>query len=141
MRRSILTQKQTMAALLLALGELSYREIARQVQCHYNSITAWVRNPQVLTLVAELQKGIQDRMEAQALVAVQRKNDLLLPKALAELERMLSSRSQKKQLAVIRFLLSYGRVPGCDESQAGLQEGQPSPLRLSDEARAWLKAH
>ena len=45
----------------------SYRQIARQVEVHYNSITAWVRNPQVLALVHEIQKGIQDKMESQAL--------------------------------------------------------------------------
>jgi hypothetical protein len=129
-----------MVALLVAIGELSYQEIARQVQCHYNSITAWVRNPQVLALVAEFQQGIQDKIEAQTLEAVQRKNDLLLPKALEQLEKMLSSRSQKKQLQVIKFLLSYGKLPGGEDSQDPAQEGQ-SRIRLSPEARAWLKVH
>lgn len=137
MKRATVSEKQRAVELLVALGELSYRQIARQVEVHYNSITAWVRNPQVLALVHEIQKGIQDKMESQALEAVQRKNALLLLKALQKLEDMLDSKSQKKQMEVVKFLLSYGALSGVTDAP---QERQ-SHMRLSPEAQAWLKAH
>jgi len=129
-------------ALLLALGELTYIQIARLLNINRNTVTNLTKNVQVQTLIHKFEADFERKIEAQTLEAVQRKNDLLLPKALHELEKMLSSRSQRKQLQVIKFLLSYGKVPGGTEaSQDPTQKGQPSPLRLSDEARAWLKAH
>jgi len=135
-RRGVLSEKQKAVALLLALGQLTFREIVRQVECHYNSITNWTKNAQVQALVSEFQKGIEAKMEDMALESIRRKNDLLLPKALQKLEDMLSSRSQRKQLQVIKFLLEHGAVPN---GEGEPQESQ-SPLRLSPEAQAWLKA-
>jgi hypothetical protein len=138
-RRSILSEKQKSVALLLALGELTYIEISRLLHINRNTVTNLTKNAQFLALVAEFQKGIHDKMESQTLEAVQRKNRLLLPKALEQLEKMLSSKSQKKQLGVFKFLLSYGARPGgTEESQEAPQQESRSPLRLSPEARAWL---
>jgi hypothetical protein len=43
--------------------------------------------------------------------SVHRKNTLLLTKAVDKLEQMLGSKSQKRQLAVIKMLLDYGALP------------------------------
>jgi hypothetical protein len=50
-RRATVSEKQRAVALLVALGQFNYRQIAQQAQCHYNSITAWMKNAQVLALV------------------------------------------------------------------------------------------
>jgi DNA-binding CsgD family transcriptional regulator len=141
LRRSSLTEKQKSVALLIALGELTYIEIARLLDINRNTVTNLTKNAQVQALVTEFQQGIQDKMESQTLRSIQHKNALLLPKALEKLEAMLDSRSQKKQMQVIKFLLSYGARPGGSDAPLDpVQEGQ-SHLQLSPEARAWLKAH
>jgi len=140
MRRSSLTEKQKAVALLIALGELTYIEIARLLNINRNTPTNLMKNEQVQALVAEFQQGMQDKMESQTLEFIQHKNALLLPKALQKLEAMLDSRSQKKQMQVVRFLLSYGARPGGSEAPLGPVQESQSPLRLSPEAQAWLKA-
>jgi DNA-binding CsgD family transcriptional regulator len=138
-RRATLSEKQKAVALLVALGQLTYREIARQVGIHYNSVTDWLKNAQVLALVHKFEADFERKIEDQALESIRRKNDLLLPKALEQLEKMLSSRSQRKQLQAIQFLMEHGAVPdGEEESQYPPQDSQ-SPLQLSPEAQAWLK--
>src|SRR5215475_9829518 len=90
MRRTTLTEKhKAVALLIIALGQLSYIDIARMVQINRNSVTNWLKDAQFLALVEKFQAHIEDKLEDQALESVQRKNEVLLPKALKELEKML----------------------------------------------------
>jgi transposase-like protein len=140
MRRSCLNERQKAVALLVALGQFSYRQIAKQVGINRNSVTLWLKNAQVLALVAKFQADIEEKMEDQALLSVTSKNTLLLGKALQKMEQMLESKSQKKQMAVIKFLLGQSGVEQVmqQRQQDRTQRESNSPLRLSEDVRALL---
>jgi transposase-like protein len=140
MRRTTLNEKQRALALLVALGQFTYQEIARQIGIHHNSVTNWLKDERIQALVNEIQHDIQDKMEGMALESVQRKNTFLLSKAIETLERMLTSKSQKKQLAVIRLLLEYGVLDEVIHKKQDEPQGeQISPLRLDPELRSRLR--
>jgi Sigma-70, region 4. len=140
MRRKTLNEKQRALALLVALGQFTYQEIARQIGIHHNSVTNWLKDARIQALVSEFQRDMQDKLEGMALESVQRKNGLLLGKAIETLERMLTSKSQRKQLAVIRLLLEYGVLDEVIHKKQGDAQGeQPSPIRLDLELRSRLR--
>jgi transposase-like protein len=140
MRRTTLNEKQRALALLVALGQFTYQEIARQIGIHHNSVTNWLKDARIQALVSEFQRDMQDKLEGMALESVQRKNGLLLGKAIETLETMLTSKSQRKQLAVIRLLLEYGVLDEVIHKKQGDAQGeQPSPIRLDPKLRTHLK--
>jgi hypothetical protein len=72
--------------------------------------------------------------------ATRRKHDGLIVQAVEKLEKMLTSRSTRRQLEAIKVLLTYGRLPGVsEETQDDLQGEQLSPLRLDPELRSRLR--
>ena len=140
MRRTTLTEKHKAVALLIALGQLTFLEIAKMVDVHRNSITNWLKDARVQVLVGEFQQGIQDKLEDMTIEAVHRKNTLLLTKAVEKLEQLLESKSQKRQLAVIKMLLEYGALPHViQEKQDDPQKERPSLIRLDPKLRAHVR--
>jgi transposase len=140
MRRSTLSEQQRAFATLAALGQFQHKEIARMLNVHRNSVTNWLRDERIQALVNEFQQGMQDKMEGMALESVQRKNGLLLGKAIETLERMLTSKSQRKQLAVIRLLLEYGVLDDVIHKKQDDHQGeQLSHIRLDPELRSRLR--
>ncbi|SRR6266566_3412280 len=141
MRRTVLSEKQRAVALLVALGQLTYQEIARQVGLHYNSITNYLKDERVQALVSEFQQNIQHQLEDMTRESVYRKDGPLLVRAVDKLEEMLASKSQKRQLGVIKLLLEYGALPGIvqhDQPQ-GPQGKRPSRIRLDPKLQARLR--
>jgi transposase-like protein len=140
MRRTTLNEKQRALALLVALGQFTYQEIARQIGIHHNSVTNWLKDARIQALVNELQQGIQEKLEEGAIKSVCHRNTLLLGKAIQKLEEMLTSKSQRKQLAVIRLLLEYGVLDDViHKKQNDFQREEFSPLRLDPELRSRLR--
>jgi transposase-like protein len=140
MRRTTLNEKQRALALLVALGQFTYQEIARQLGIHHNSVTNWLKDARIQALVGEFQRDMQDKIEVMALEAVTRKNTFLLSKAIETLERMLTSKSQRKQLAVIRLLLEYGVLDDVIQKKQDDPQGErPSPIRLDPQLRSRLR--
>jgi hypothetical protein len=139
MRRSTITEQQRAAALLLAAGQHEYREIAQMIGVHRNSIGNWLKNRQVQALVSEFQENIQHKLEDMSIEATRRKHDRLIVQAVDKLESMLTSKSTRRQLAAIKLLLTYGKLPGVtDEAQDEPQERQ-SLIRLDPELRSRLR--
>jgi len=141
MRRTTLSEKHKALAVLVALGQFTYKEIARQIGIHHNSVTNWLKDARVQVLVDELQQGIQDKLESISIEAVHRKNTLLLTKAVEKLEQLLESKSQKRQLAVIKLLLEYGALDGVppQEQPQPPQGERPSLIRLDPALRSRLR--
>ncbi len=140
MRRTTLTEKHKAVAVLIALGQLSFLEIAKMVDVHRNSVTNWLKDERVQVLVDELQQGIQDKLENMTIESVHRKNTLLLTKAVEKLEQLLESKSQKRQLGVIRLLLEHGALPHViQEKQADPQGERPSRIQLDPKLRAHVR--
>src|SRR5207245_8911050 len=85
-------------------------------------------------------QGIQEMLEEGAIASVCHRNTLLLTKAVEKLEAMLQSKSQRRQLAVIKLLLEYGALPGVsDARQEDPQEGRPSRIRLDPQLQVRMK--
>jgi|SRR5882724_2625687 len=140
MRRTTLTEKHKAVALLIALGQLSFLEIAKMVDVHRNSVTNWLKDERVQVLVGEFQEHIQSKLEDMTIESVHRKNTLLLTKAVEKLEQLLESKSQKRQLAVIKMLLEYGALPQVrHEIQDAPHEERPSLIRLDPALRSRMK--
>jgi len=140
MRRTTLSEKQRALALLVALGQFTYQEIARQIGIHHNSVTNWLKDERIQRLVSELQQGIQDKLEEGAITSVCHKNTLLLTKAVEKLEAMLESKSQRRQLQVIRLLLEYGALDDVIHKKQDEPQGErPSLIRLDPELRSRLR--
>ena len=140
MRRTTLSEKHKAVALLVALGQLTYQEIARQVGLHYNSITNYLKDERVQALVSEFQENIQSKLEDMTQESVYRKGGPLLVKAVDKLEEMLASKSQKRQLAVIKLLLEHGALPQVrHEIQDAPQGERPSRIQLDPKLRAHVR--
>jgi len=75
MRRSTITEQQRAAALLLAAGQHEYKEIARMIGVHRNSISSWARDPRILELVEKLQGDIEGKLEDMSIEATRRKHN------------------------------------------------------------------
>ena len=141
MRRTVMTEKQRACALLLAAGQHSYREIGQMIDAHYNSISSWARDKRIQELIEKFQSDIEHKLEDMSIEATRRKHDRLIVQAVEKLEKMLTSKSTRRQLEAIKLLLTYGKFPAVsDEPQDDLQEERPSRIRLDPEAQAWLKA-
>jgi hypothetical protein len=140
MRRTTLNEQQKAAALLIGLGQFDYRHIAKQVGVHRNSIGNWLRDERFQRLVAKFQNDIERKFADMTVEAVHRKHGLLFTKAVEKLEAMLESKSQKRQMQVIKFLLESGALDDVIRKKQGDQQGEQfSPLRLDPELRSRLR--
>jgi transposase-like protein len=140
MRRSTITEQQRAAALLLAAGQHEYKEIARMIGVHRNSIGNWLKNRQVQALVSEFQENIQHKLEDMSIEATRRKHDRLIVQAVEKLEKMLTSKSTRRQLEAIKFLMTYGPLPeDSHHEQPQGSQGQLSSLRLDPQLQSRLR--
>jgi hypothetical protein len=138
MRRTTLSEKHKAVALLVALGQLTYQEIAKQAGIHHNSVTNWLKDERVQALVREFQQDIQDKLATMAVESTHRKNGPLIMKAVDKLEQMLEAKSPQRQLDAIQFLL--GGPLAHQDAQKRPQGEQPSLIRLRPEVRSSLKS-
>jgi len=115
MKRSTITEQQRAAALLLATGQHSYKEVATMLRVNRNSISSWARDPRILELVEKFQGDIEDKLESMSIEATRCKHDRLIVQAVDKLESMLTSKSTRRQLAAIKVLLTYGKLPAVSD--------------------------
>ncbi|GEM_PF-6368475 len=128
MRRSTLNERQKCVALLIATGQYTYQEIAKQAGIHFNSITRWVKKDERFqALVTQFQEDIAQKLEDMALESMFRKNSPLIQKATSKLNEMLEGKSQRKQMDAIQFLLN-GPTPHQDTQKT--RQERPSLIRL-----------
>ena len=140
MRRTTITEQQRAAALLLAAGQHEYKEIARMIGVHRNSIGNWLKDERVQALISEFQENIQLKLEDMSIEAVHRKHGLLLTKAVQKLEQMLESKSPRRQLEAVRFLLAHGALDDViHKKQDTLQGERPSLIRLDPQLHSRLR--
>jgi hypothetical protein len=142
MRRSTLSERQKAVALLVALGQFSYRQIAKKVGINRNSITLWVKDQRIQDLITKFQADIERKFLDMALESTHQDNSPLMQKAADKLSEMLDSKSQKRQLGVIKFLLESGMLDEVlqQRERERRQQESSSPLRLSDDLRMQMKA-
>ena len=137
MRRSTLSERQKAVALLVALGQMSYIEIARMVRVNRNTVTNLLKDAQVQALVEKYQADIERKLLDMALESTHRDNGALMEKAVEKLSAMLDGKSSKQRMEAIRFLL-HGALPD-QKPQEKPQEESSYPLRLPQEIRALLR--
>jgi AcrR family transcriptional regulator len=133
MRRSTLTEQQKCVALLVAIGQHTYKQIAQMARCHFNSITRWVnKDERFQALVQYFQENIAQKLETLALESTYQDNSPLMKQAVHTLESFLHSGSSQKQMAAIHFLLG-GALQHQPERQERPQPERSSLVRLQED--------
>src|SRR5882724_7142022 len=100
---SMLTEKQRQIALLAAMGQLKYQEIAQRVGVHYNTITRVLKMPEAQRLMAEAQQQIQ----RQAVIALTQRFAPMAVQAVDRLGDLLDRGSERSQLGAIQCILEH----------------------------------
>ena len=123
-----LTKRQLEAARLIAEGRLTLDEIAAQCKITRQTIHNWKKQE-------EFQKAIDD-FTAEMKKDIERKLMSMSSKALRELDKLLSARSEMVRLQAIKDVLDRLDIKPADKQDIDLKTDMDIVVKLPDELTA-----
>lgn len=120
-----LTRKQLEVAKMIAEGHLTQREIAEKVDVREETISRWKKQE-------EFQKAIDD-FTAEMKKDIERKLMGMSSKALRELDKLLSARSEMVRLQAIKDVLDRLDIKPADKQDIDLKTDMEIVVKLPED--------
>jgi len=123
-----LTKKQLEAAKLIAEGQLTQREIAKQLNIAELTISRWKKQE-------AFQQAIED-FTAEIKKDIERKLMSMAPEALRQLQRLLNARSELVRLQAIKDILDRLDIKPASKQDISLKADMEIVVKLPDDLTA-----